>query len=119
MENKSQQVNLIRPYGGSLVNLLAEGEERTDLTRRAGEVTSVQLSARSLCDLELLATGAFSPLDRFMSRADYVRVLNEMRLADGTLFSIPITLRVSDLKGIQEGGEIALRSSKNNLIAWM
>src|ERR1700730_18013808 len=119
MENKSQQVKLITPYGGSLVNLLAEGEERTDLTRRAGEVTSVQLSSRSLCDLELLATGAFSPLSRFMSRADYTRVLEEMRLADGTLFSIPITLRVSDLKGIREGGEIALRSSKNNLIAWM
>ncbi|MCU1272992.1 MAG: sulfate adenylyltransferase / adenylylsulfate kinase [Bryobacterales bacterium] len=119
MENKSQQVNLITPYGGSLVNLLAEGEERIDLTRRAGEVTSVQLSSRSLCDLELLATGAFSPLSRFMSRADYMRVLDEMRLADGTLFSIPITLRVSDLKGIREGGEIALRSSKNNLIAWM
>src|SRR5579863_832216 len=119
INKKNETIELITPYGGRLVDLLAETEERTDLARRSGELASIQLTARSLCDLELLATGAFSPLDRFMGRADYHRVLDEMRLADGTLFSIPLTLRVSELKGIQEGQEIALRSSKNNLIAWM
>ena len=119
MENRNQPVELIQPYGGKLVNLLVPAEQRAELKRRAGELASVQLSARSLCDLELLTTGAFSPLDRFMSSADYKRVLEEMRLADGTLFPIPITLRVKDPNGIREGQEIALRSSKNNLMALM
>src|SRR5256884_2249487 len=51
---------------------------------------SLQLAPRSVCDLELLATGAFSPLDRFMGRADYARVLDEMRLSCGQVFPIPI-----------------------------
>jgi len=83
---------LIPPYKGKLIDLLVSGEERDELIRTASHLPSVQLSSRSLCDLELLATGAFSPLDRFMGKADYERVLEEMRLADGTLFPIPITL---------------------------
>ena len=75
----------IPPYGGKLVSLVAEGEEKSELTRRAVELTSLQLSPRTLCDLELLATGAFSPLDRFMGKADAERVAAEMRLAGGTL----------------------------------
>ncbi len=55
---------LIPPYGGKLVDLVVYGEERDDLVRKANALPSVQLSPRSLCDLELLATGAFSPLDR-------------------------------------------------------
>ena len=80
--------DLIEPYGGALVDLLASGEERAELARRAAESASVQLSARAMCDLELLATGAFSPLDRFMSQADAERVAAEMRLKGGTLFPI-------------------------------
>src|SRR5262245_34753270 len=113
------QVDLIAPYGGALVNLLVEGAERVDLVRHAGELASIQLSSRVLCDLELMATGAFSPLSRFMSQADYRRVLEEMRLADGTLFSIPVTLPVHDVSSIRSGQEIALRSATNNLMAWM
>ena len=63
------QVDLIAPYGGALVNLLVEGAERVELIRRAGELTSIQLSSRVLCDLELMATGAFSPLSRFMGQS--------------------------------------------------
>ncbi|HLB48242.1 MAG TPA: hypothetical protein VJL59_14645, partial [Anaerolineales bacterium] len=76
---------LIPPYGGKLVNLVVDGEEREALIRKASSLPSIQLSARSMCDLELMATGAFSPVDRFMAKADYDRVLAEMRLADGTL----------------------------------
>ncbi|MDW8356233.1 MAG: hypothetical protein RMK57_17090, partial [Bryobacterales bacterium] len=66
----SSSVQLITPYGGRLVNLLvADAEERDELVARAGRLPSLQLSPRSLCDLELLATGAFSPLDRFMGEA--------------------------------------------------
>lgn len=109
---------LIAPYGGQLVNLVAEGEEKAELARRAAELPSLQLSARSLCDLELLATGAFSPLDRFMGKADAERVAAEMRLAGGTLFPIPIVLAAAQMDGI-DGQEIALRTPKNNLVGWM
>ena len=60
---------IVPPYGGKLVNLVVCTEERDDLMRKANDLPSVQLFPRSLCDLELLATGAFSPLDRFMSRS--------------------------------------------------
>src|SRR5258708_7917153 len=85
---------LISPYDGRLVDLFQDVDQRLDFSRYAGTLPSVQISARSQCDLELLATGAFSPLDRFMGRADYQRVLAEMRLSAGTLFPIPITLPV-------------------------
>ena len=108
---------LVAPYKGRLVNLVASGEERAQIMERASSLASIQLSARSLCDLELLATGAFSPLGRFMGKADYGRVVEEMRLADGTLFPIPITLPVKMGQGIETGREIALRNAKNELIA--
>ena len=86
-----------------MIDLRGEGSEREDLARRAGEGPTLQLSPRSLCDLELLAFGGFSPLDRFMSKADYDSVLNNMRLANGLIWSIPITLPVAKLEGIQRG----------------
>jgi sulfate adenylyltransferase len=86
--------SLIPPYGGKLVNLEVAPEERASLAAAANSLSSVQLTPRSMCDLELLATGSFSPLDRFMSRADYETVLDGMRLRAGALFPIPITLPV-------------------------
>jgi sulfate adenylyltransferase len=110
---------LISPYGDKLVNLVVDGEEREELVEYAGKLPSLQLSPRSLCDIELLSVGAFSPLDRFMGKADYTSVLEEMRLADGALFPIPITLPVADTGSIQVGRDIALRNAKNDLIAIM
>ena len=74
----TEQHTLITPYGGALVNLLVEGDERAALIAEASHLPTLQLSARALCDLELIATGGFSPLDRFMGQADYERVLGEM-----------------------------------------
>lgn len=119
MKSNNDKIELNPPYGGQLIDLLVEGDEREDLARRAGEGPTLQLSSRSLCDLELLAIGGFSPLDRFMGKADYDGVLNNMRLTSGLIWSIPITLPVTDLDGISEGREIALRNANNNLIAWM
>ncbi len=115
----AQRSLLVPPYGGNLVDLFLSEEERDELLRKARDLPSVQLSHRSLCDLELLATGAFSPLDRFMSKADYIGVLEGMRLADGTLFPIPITLPVDEPQLLRDGKEIALRSPKNELMAVM
>src|SRR6266581_127942 len=110
---------VITPYGGRLVNLVVPEAEAKDLASYAGKLPSLQLSARSLCDLELLAVGAFSPLNRFMGQAGYERVLTEMRLADGTLFPIPITLPATSPAGLERGQDIALRNLQNELIAVM
>jgi sulfate adenylyltransferase len=110
---------LISPYGGKLVDLVVTGEERSELIEKSKSLPSVQISARSLCDLELLATGAFSPLDRFMVKADYERVLTEMRLTDGTLFPIPVTLPVDEHALPTWGEQVTLSDARNNTIAVM
>lgn len=110
---------LISPYGGELKNLVVPAEESGDLKAYANTLQSIQLSARAICDLEMLAVGAFSPLERFMSEADYAGVIEEMRLASGHIFPIPVTLPVDAKSGIVEGCEIALRDAKNNILAVM
>jgi sulfate adenylyltransferase len=117
MASSSARRTLIAPYGGTLKTPVLLGEERREWIEKAGHFPSVQLSARSLCDLELIGCGGFSPLERFMGRADYERVLGEMRLCDGTLFPIPVTLPV-DANALPSGAEyLALRDEHNNLIA--
>lgn len=110
---------LISPYGGTLVNLVAPAEELDKLRDKAGRLASVQLSERSVCDLELLASGGFAPLDRFMGKEDYRRVLDDMRLASGRLFSIPITLPVDPGPEMRLDREIALRDAHNELLGVM
>src|SRR6185436_7345190 len=110
---------LIKPYGGKLVNLVVQGEEREDILKRAPSLRHIQLTQRNLCDLELLATGAFSPVKQFLGEEDYRRVLADMRLADGTLFPIPITLAVEPSADIYVGAEIALTDQRNDLLAVM
>jgi len=119
MTKQVKNGKLTAPYGGKLVDLMVSGEERQELLAKSSRLPSVQISARALCDLELLATGAFSPLERFMGKADYERVLTEMRMTDGTLFPMPITLPVdeADLPGWAE--QITLSDSRNNTIAVM
>ena len=119
MVTKSKNGKLISPYGGTLVNLLVAAEERQEMLERSRRLPSVQISARSLCDLELLATGAFSPLNRFMGKKDYERVLTEMRLSDGTLFPIPVALPVDENALPTWGEQITLCDARNNTIAVM
>ena len=113
------KANLITPYGGKLVDLVATGKEREELIARAAKLPSIKITARNLCDLELLATGGFSPLTGFMGKADYDRVLREMRLADGTLWPLPITLTADPAELPTVGDDIVLRNSNNDLIAIM
>ena len=110
---------LIPPYGGRLVDLVSPAEEMDELKAHASQLPSIQLSERAVCDLELLASGAFSPLDRFMGQADHARVLDEMRLTSGHLFPIPITLPVSPGPAVRLGEDVALRNAKNELLAVM
>ncbi len=107
------------PYGGILVDLIVSPEETIEFKRYANSLASIQISERSECDLELIATGAFSPLDQFMGKADYDRVLDEMRLTNGFLFPIPITLPIEKKLCPKLGQDIALRNTKNELLAIM
>ncbi len=110
---------LITPYGGKLINLVKTGVDREVLLEQANHLPDIRLSQRSLHDLELLAVGAFSPLDRFMGRADYEHVMGEMRLADGSLFPIPITLTVKKEELPGKTGQVVLRDVRNNTFAIM
>ncbi len=102
-----------------LVDLQVSAENRLKTFAEVNNFPSIQLTLRQICDLEMLAIGAFSPLNRFMSEADYKRVLDEMRLAHGTVFPIPVCLSVSDISNVKIGTSIALRDTKNDLLAFM
>lgn len=110
---------LISPYGGEPLSLVVPPEQQAALKAYATTLPSIQISERTLCDLELLAIGGFAPLDRFMGQADFERVVHEMRLVDGTLYPIPVTLPVENLNGISLDSDIAIRNSKNELLAVM
>ena len=113
------KAKLITPYGGTLVNLVVAGKEREALLARAAKLPSIKITMRNLCDLELLATGAFSPLTTFMGKADYERVLHEMRLADGTFWPLPITLTADPKELPTVGEDLVLRNTNNDTIAVM
>jgi sulfate adenylyltransferase len=119
MNEDSRSEILITPYGGRLADRILTADERREWLERAAGFPAIQLSARALCDLELISCGAFSPLDRFMGRADYERVLHDMRLSDGTLFPIPVTLTVDEAQLPASGEFLTLRDDRNNLIAVM
>ena len=82
----------ITAHGGTLSNLMVSKDHAAKLTTQSKKWRSLDLSQRQLCDLELLLSGGFSPLQTFMGEADYKQVLSNMRLTDGTLWPIPITL---------------------------
>jgi sulfate adenylyltransferase len=95
---------------------MADGKERDLLERRAEELKKIRLTARETSDFEMIANGALSPLEGFMTRADYERVVSEMRLANGLPWSLPITLSVSRDEGIREGEEAALMDEGGHLL---
>lgn len=107
---------IIAPYGGRLVNLVVNEADRASLKRHANSLPFLQISQRTLCDLEMLATGALSPLDRFMGEADYRNVLATMCLCDGHLSAIPVTLPAREGE-FQIGQEIALRDASSEVLA--
>lgn len=94
-------------------------QKAEEMKAYASRLPSAQLSERAVCDLEMLAVGAFSPLDRFMPHADFRRVLDEMRLAGGHLFPIPVTLPIERSANIKLDREIALRNANNEILAVM
>ena len=110
---------LISPFGGKLVDLIVSEERAADMKATAKDFASLTLEERPLCDLELLAVGGFSPLQSFMNKADYERVVGEARLADGTLWPLPIVLPVKPGDGVALGKPLALRDVYGNLLAFL
>ncbi len=100
----------IAPHGGTLVDRTLTGSARDETLGRAQGLPRLELSERNLADLECLATGVYSPLEGFVSEADYRSIVDTMRLANGTVWSIPITLQVGeDAAGqVPVGQEVAL-----------
>lgn len=112
-------LTLIEPHGGKLCELLLKDEELEKATKEAINYPSITLTPRQLCDIELLLSGGFSPLKGFMSEADYNSVLDNMRLTDGSLWPMPITLDVdAETAGNHSAGDkIALRDRTGLLVA--
>ena len=110
---------LIPPYGGVLKDLRLDGDSARAARTAAVDYPSWDLTERQLCDLELLANGGFSPLEGFMGQADYEGVVADMRLADGTLWPMPVTLDVSEVfaKEIASGDRVALRDPEGVILA--
>ncbi|MEA5581113.1 sulfate adenylyltransferase [Nodularia harveyana UHCC-0300] len=114
----SQHPDAIAPHGGQLVNRIATPEQKAEFLSKADFLPRIQLDARAVSDLEMIAIGGFSPLTGFMNQADYTRVVKEMRLANGVAWSIPITLSVTEeiASPLQEGNLIRLDNLSGEFI---
>ena len=110
---------LIAPHGGELVDVMVDEARATELKTESVDYKSLDLTARQLCDLELILNGGFSPLRGFLDKADYESVRDGMRLADGTLWPMPITLDVDaeTADGLTRGEKLALRGPEGVMLA--
>lgn len=107
----------IDPHGGTLINLEVHGQERDELIEAAQSFHTLTLNAWSISDLELIAIGGFSPLRGFLGQKDYISVIEKMRLSSGLVWSIPITLSVTEEEAdrLETGSKIALYGENQRL----
>ncbi|MDQ1910843.1 sulfate adenylyltransferase [Paenibacillus sp. GD4] len=108
----------ILPHGGTLINRVAEGAQREQLLEQAKSLYQLKINAWTISDLDLIGVGAFSPLTGFLGEEDYRSVVERMRLANGTVWSIPITLAVeADVASkLQEGQQVALVGENDGVV---
>lgn len=116
-EHKTYTNDTIRPHGGTLVNRIVEGTEREQLIENAKSLHSIILNQWSLSDLELIGIGGFSPLTGFMNQADYESVVENVHLKNGHVWSVPITLPVSqtEANNLEIGEQVALYGEDGTL----
>jgi len=109
------------PHGGELVDRRVPGEEREERLEQAEELPKLVLGPRALSDLEMISTGVFSPLTGFMDREDYESVVETMRLSNGLVWSMPVTLSANEdeANGVKEGDEVALTNGEDRVVATM
>jgi sulfate adenylyltransferase len=119
--NVSTEFTTIQPHGGELVDRLAPEVQRDELLSRAEGFTKIILGPRALSDLEMISTGVFSPLTGFMVSEDYESVVETMRLKNGLVWSLPITLPVrrEEANDVRVGEEIALADGTGRILATM
>jgi sulfate adenylyltransferase len=108
----------IAPHGGQLINRIATPAEREEFLQQAESFPRIQLDNRAESDLVMIAIGGFSPLKGFMEQADYEKVVEDMRLTNGTVWSLPVTLSVSEevAAPLKEGNWIRLDNSQGKFI---
>src|SRR5581483_10622429 len=113
--------DLISPHGGALVDRIVDATAREDALAAARRLPTVRLTAVQHADLICIATGVFSPLTGFVGRADYESILDSMRLQDGTIFTIPVTLAVSSdvAQSVRGASTIALADPSGAVVATM
>lgn len=113
--------DLIVPHGGALTQLMASEDRADELKKESISFKSWTLNDRQVCDLELILNGGFSPLKGFLNKADYEAVVNEMRLANGVLWSMPITLDITrELADQLSGGnKLVLRDKEGLALAFL
>src|SRR5487761_1569300 len=111
--------HLIPPHGGELVNLLAAPQRAVEITKESRDWPSWDLTPRQLCDVELLLNGGVSPFRGFMTREDYESACHQMRLKNGTVWPMPITLDVTEdfARTLRPGGKLALRDPEGVMLA--
>ena len=111
--------SLVEPHGGTLVDRVAKPGPAMKLAAEAATAPKIALSERSLCDVICIATGAYSPLEGFMGSADYNSVVDSMRLANGTIWPIPIVLPIEEslASRLKPGDLAALVDSSFNMVA--
>jgi sulfate adenylyltransferase len=114
----SNQTPAIAPHGGELVNRIATPAQKEEFLSKANYLPRVQLDARAVSDLEMIAIGGFSPLTGFLNQADYNSVVDSMRLEGGAAWSIPVTLSVSEeiAASLTEGNYVRLDNSEGKYI---
>lgn len=114
-----KQVVNITPHGGKLINRLADENTKREWLATAAKLPRIQVLLRERCDLEMLAIGAYSPLTGFMDKADYESVVRDMRLANGLVWSVPITLGVTAERAgaLKDGQDIALVDELGDCLA--
>ena len=112
-------MKIIDAHGGNLINLIPENQVKAERQQMANNLPDWSLTDRQICDIELLLNGAFSPLPGFMTEQDYQSVLNDMRLADGTLWPMPITLDVDEktMLAAKKAGQLTLRDMEGVVLA--
>jgi sulfate adenylyltransferase len=113
--------HLIKPHGGTLVNLLVNGDRAAEIRGLSRDWPSIDLDRRALCDLELLLNGGLSPLRGFMGSADFAAVCSKMCLTDATFWPLPLTLDVGEATadGLTIGELVALRDGEGVMLAAM
>jgi sulfate adenylyltransferase len=111
-------MSAIQPHGGTLVHRVAEAEERQELLAKAAGLPSISVNNWTVSDLDLIGVGAFSPLTGFMNEDDYLSVIDTMRLTNGLVWSIPITLAVTadQAAELSVGKQAALVGEKDSVI---